>query len=117
VDLSGISPGPSNEIQKLTITAESDNPSLITNLSVNFDGSGKAATLNYTVSESETGTATVTITVKDDGKMELDGVDTVIRQFTITVVAPPQEELPVGGENQPPASTEISDPPKKDPAG
>ena len=65
VDLTNVSDG-DNGTQILTVTAESDNTSLIDNVTVGTVTDGKA-TLNFTPKTDQTGTANITLTLTDDG--------------------------------------------------
>jgi hypothetical protein len=76
VDLTGISPGPANENQTVTVSAMTDNPGLLTDLQVNYTG-GSTAQLTFTLLEGA-GAANITITVDD-------GMTQVKRSFQITV--------------------------------
>ncbi|ADY52957.1 Ig family protein [Pseudopedobacter saltans DSM 12145] len=78
VSLTGVTAGP--EIgQTLTITASSDSPTLLSNLTVNNNQ------LRYRVTEGQSGMATITVKVKDNGGTANGGVDETVRTFTITV--------------------------------
>src|SRR5207249_10164065 len=62
VNLSGISPGPSNEsTQTLTIAASSSNPSLIPNPTVNYTSPNPTGTLTFAPLANQFGTATITV--------------------------------------------------------
>jgi len=93
VPLSGISPGPANEIQPLTITAVSANQALIPNPVVSYLHPQTVGSLQFTPVSNATGTATITITVDDGQSVNA----TTSRVFTVTI-------QPV---NDPPAISEV----------
>ncbi len=86
--LSGISPGPGEEGQTVTITAVSGNPSLIPNPQVDYTSPAATAGLSYTPVADASGTALITVTARD--AQATNG--TVIRTFTVTVL--PVNDLP-----------------------
>jgi len=94
VNLSGITSGATNEIQKLTVIAVSSNTGLIPNPTVNYTSPGTSGTLTFTPLTNATGTATITVTV-NDGQAQSN---TVTRTFTVTINA---------GGNQPPTLNAI----------
>ena len=65
VNLSGITPGPTNEAQTVTVTATSSNPALIPNPTVSYANPASTGTLTLTPSVNGFGTATITVTVND----------------------------------------------------
>ena len=86
VVLGGIAPGPSDESgQLLTLTAESNNPTVVPDPAIQHVAGSATASLIYTPNLHANGTALITVTVQDDGGIENEGVDTVIEMFTITV--------------------------------
>ena len=85
VNLSGIGSGSVDEVQGLTVTANSDNPALIANPSVTYTSPNASGSLTYKPIAGATGKATITVTVKDDGGVLNGGQDTFSRQFTLTV--------------------------------
>jgi hypothetical protein len=103
IGLSGISAGPF-ESQTITITATSDNPGLIPNPAVLYNSLNTTGSLTYKPVANQSGQATITVTVKDDGGIANDGVDTLIRTFTVKVT-------PV---NDPPTLDAITSPPAID---
>ena len=81
VNLSGISAGPQNEQQPLTITAVSSDRALIPDPAVNYQSPNSTGSLVVTPARYASGTATITVTV-NDGQTDNNKV---IRSFTITV--------------------------------
>ncbi len=80
VGLSGISAGP-NEVQSLTVTAVSSNPSLVPNPVVNYTGPNSTGSLLVTAPGNGTGSATITVTVNDGQGSN----NTIVRTFVVTV--------------------------------
>ena len=83
VSLSGITSGASNEIQTLTVTAASSNPSLIPNPSVTYSSPGNSGSLSFTPAAGASGSATITVTVNDGQAQN----NTISRTFNVTVTA------------------------------
>jgi len=83
VNLGGVSSGATNEVQTLTVTAVSGNPSLIPNPTVNYTSPNATGTLNYTPVSGNYGTAIITVTVNDHGASN----NIVSQSFTVTVNA------------------------------
>jgi Dockerin type I domain/Bacterial Ig domain len=86
VNLAGISAG-AGEVQDITITAVSSNPSLIPNPTVNYASPNATGSLTYTPADDQNGSAVITVTVMDDGGTDGTGVDTLVRSFTVNVTA------------------------------
>ena len=84
VNLSGISAG-AGETQNLTVSAVSDNPSLIPNPTVSYTSPNATGSLTYTPAPGAQGTATITVTVKDDGGTADGGHDTATATFHVAV--------------------------------
>src|SRR6185312_35701 len=80
VSLSGISLGSGST---LTITAASDNPSLIPNPTVSYASPAATGSLNFTPAANATGTATITVTA-NNGQPENN---LITHTFTVSVVA------------------------------
>jgi uncharacterized delta-60 repeat protein len=78
VALSGITAGPPNEVQTLTVTATSDTPGLIPNPAVAYTSPNTTGILTFTPVADAYGSATITVSVSDGGL-------TTTRQFTVTV--------------------------------
>ena len=66
VALSGISAGP-NESQVIRVSASSDNPGLINDLTVDYTSPSDTGTLTYVSEPDQVGSATITVTVEDGG--------------------------------------------------
>jgi hypothetical protein len=81
VPLSGISTGATNEVQPLTITAVSSNPSLIANPSVAYNSPGSSGLLMFTPASNAYGSSTITVTVNDGQPIN----NTVSQSFAVTV--------------------------------
>jgi RTX calcium-binding nonapeptide repeat (4 copies) len=84
INLSGISAGPS-ETQSLTVSAVSNNPSLIANPGINYTSPNAIGSLSYSPILNQSGTAVITVTVNDDGGTLNGGVNSVSQTFTVTV--------------------------------
>jgi len=86
VMLVGISDGAVNETQNLTISATSDNQSLVTDasLSINYIAGSTMGTLSYTLVSGAEGDANITVTVTDDGLSTSPNVNTFSRTFKVT---------------------------------
>jgi hypothetical protein len=78
VILSGITAGPPDESQGLTVTATSSNPNLIPTPGVSYTNPGATGTLTFFPATNGNGSAVITVTVSD-------GQTTTSRSFTVTV--------------------------------
>src|SRR5438034_1240946 len=88
VNLSGLNPGPSNEsTQTLTITATSDNPSLIPDPTVNYTNPAAGGNLTFAPVANQFGSATITVVVQDNGGSANGGIDSLTNSLTITVLS------------------------------
>lgn len=83
VNLSGIGSGSMSEIQALTATATSSNPSLIPTPTIIYTSPNTTGTLRFTPIGNASGTATITVTV-NDGQAQSN---TVARSFLVTINA------------------------------
>jgi hypothetical protein len=90
VHLTGIGAG-AGETQNLTITAVSDNPSLVPNPAVAYTSPNSTGVLTYAPVAGAKGTATITVTVKDDGGTANGGRDTTTRTFRVVVGLTPEQ--------------------------
>src|SRR5438034_2238768 len=101
VNLSGITAG-GGETQTLTVTASSNNTSLIPNPTVSYTSPNTTGSLSYTPVANANGSAIITVTVTDNG----GGTNTFSRTFTVNVTAvndlPTISDIP---DQQVPAST------------
>jgi subtilisin-like proprotein convertase family protein len=96
VALSGISSGPVNELQVLTVSAVSSNPGLIPNPTVSYSSPDSTGSLGFTPVAEASGSAVITVTVQDDGGT-LDRHDTAAQIFTVTVLSPPVLHISLSG--------------------
>ena len=101
VPLTGISSGAPNEIQTITLTAASSNPSLIPLPGINYSSPNPTGTLTFKSNTNATGTATISVTA-DDGAGGL-----TIRSFLVTVtpVNDPPTILAIGSQSTPEDTT------------
>ena len=88
VSLSGISAGPGNESQTLTITATSSDTSLIPNPGVSYTSPNSTGSLSFAPVANANGKASITVTV-DDG-----GAANNTASVTFTVVVNPVDDPP-----------------------
>jgi len=87
IGLAGISAGPASEAgQQITINATSSNTSVIPNPTLQYTSPNSTGVLNFTPAGT-TGSAVITITAMDNGGLANGGVNSVQRQFTVTVGA------------------------------
>ena len=88
VNLSGISPGPSNESgQTLTLTATSSNPGLVPNPTIDYINGNTTGTLTYAPVANSNGVATITVVAQDNGGTAHGGSDRTTNTFTVTVTS------------------------------
>jgi hypothetical protein len=83
VNLSGISSGAANELQTLTVSAVSSNPSLIPNPAINYTSPNAMGSLTFTPIAGANGNATITVVINDGQTTN----STITRTFTVTVNA------------------------------
>ena len=81
VSLSGITAGPTNEPQTLTVTATSSNTGLIPNPTVTYTSPGASGSIAFIPVPDAYGSATITVTVNDGGTSN----NIVSRSFSVTV--------------------------------
>lgn len=84
VNLTGITCGDPVS-QNITVTAVSDNPSVIPNPTVNYTSPNTTGTLTVTAVPGQYGKVKITVTVKDDGGTANGGVDATTMSFYVTV--------------------------------
>jgi hypothetical protein len=82
VALSGIGDG-GDGVAPISITATSDNTSLVANPTIIYSSPGATGTLNFTPVANAKGSAKITVSVKDSGGTSNGGVDTVTRTFVV----------------------------------
>ncbi|MEW6467999.1 MAG: FG-GAP-like repeat-containing protein [Bacteroidota bacterium] len=87
VNLTGIGSGAVNEVQTLSVTATSNNQTLIPNgnISVTYTSPSTTGSVSYTPANGQSGTAIITVTVNDNASNN----NTSQQTFTVTVNAPP----------------------------
>ncbi len=89
IGLTGIGVGPANEAASgqtiASVVADSDNPGLIANPTVDFTGG--VYSLKFTPVANASGSATISVTVTDDGGTAFGGVNSVTKTFTVNVAA------------------------------
>jgi hypothetical protein len=81
VPLSGIGSGASNELQALTVTAESGNPALLPHPTIVYSSPEGSGVLMFAPLPNAFGTATITVRVNDGGASN----NLVTRTFTVSV--------------------------------
>lgn len=81
INLSRIGPGANGEIQKLTVTAVSNNPKLIPNPKVGYINPQTNGSVTLKPAVNASGTAVITVTVNDGGKTN----NLFSQTFTVTV--------------------------------
>lgn len=81
VNLSGITSGATNEVQTLTVTASSSNPSLIPTPTVSYTSPSATGSISFTPVALAFGSATITVTVNDGAASN----NIISRTFTVTV--------------------------------
>ena len=97
INFSGVTAGPGDIGQSLTVTATSSNPSLIPNPSVSYTSASTTGSLSFTPVFGASGTAMITVTVTDSGAtgttaLGSANINTINEVFTVTVTpinAPP----------------------------
>ena len=85
INLAGITPGQGEAGQTVTITATSNNPSLIPNPTVSYTNPKTTGTLTYTPVPNSTGTAVITVTVMNNGNTTFGGSNEYQQSFTVAV--------------------------------
>jgi hypothetical protein len=88
VSLTGISAGPFEATQTMSVQASSSNPGFIPHPEVAYRSADATAALQLVPVSGSSGSATITVTVRDDGGTASGGVNTVTRTFTVTGGAP-----------------------------
>lgn len=85
IALAGISQGSGDPAQVLTVTASSNNPTLIPNPVVTYISPGATGSISYTPVAGQQGSATLSVTVTDNGGTGNGGVNSITRSFSQTV--------------------------------
>ncbi len=85
VFLSGITAGPPDEIQHLSVTAVSSNPGLIPAPTIHYTSPNSTGILNFTPDSKSGGSAFVTVNIQDDGGTLRGGQDSLSWTFQVTV--------------------------------
>ncbi|TND07640.1 MAG: cell surface receptor IPT/TIG domain-containing protein, partial [Bacteroidetes bacterium] len=85
VNFSGVGTGAGNEVQTLSVTASSSNPTLIPNPTVSYISPNATGSLSYTPVAGQYGTSIITVTVNDGGSNN----NTTVQTFTVTVTQMP----------------------------
>jgi hypothetical protein len=81
VNLTGISPGPGNENQPLTVIASNGAPSLLTNLLVNYSHPSSTGQIRFTTAPNASGVTFITVILNDGAGSN----NIASRTFTVTV--------------------------------
>jgi hypothetical protein len=81
INLTGISSGAANEVQALSVTATSSNPSLVPNPTVTYSSPNPGGTLTLAPLANTYGTATITVAVNDGQPIN----NVVSQSFVVTV--------------------------------
>ncbi len=85
VNFSGVSPGIDDAGQTLTVTAISDNTTLISP-SVSYTSPNATGSVSFTPAANQFGVANITVTVKDNGGTAGGGTDNKVIHFKVTVL-------------------------------
>lgn len=111
VAITGIRPGPANEVQTVAVSARAEPVGLLTSLHLDHVVGAEDAVLTYVPAAGAVGTATITVTANDGQTVNA----TTSRQFSVTLNQPPviaylpdvttDEDTPVG-----PLVVTVSDP-------
>jgi hypothetical protein len=96
VNMTGIGSGAANEVQTLSVTATSNNQTLIPNgnITVNYTSPSTTGSINYTPANGQSGSAIITVTVNDNA------TNNNITTETFTVVVNPPPTNAVAGPDQ-----------------
>ena len=107
VNLTGITAGPGETHQVLTVSTSTTNSQLITNLVVTYASPSTTGVLTFAPVTNASGGATITVVVGDDGGTADGGIDAVTNSFTVTVSA--VNDAPVLTQNTPSLGTTTED--------
>ena len=90
--LTGLTAGPGDTGQSLTITATSSNTSVIAPPTVYYTSPASTGAVAYTPVPGASGSATITVTVTDNGGTANGGINTISQSFVATVT--PVNQIP-----------------------
>ncbi|MBI4658044.1 MAG: immunoglobulin domain-containing protein [Verrucomicrobia bacterium] len=93
VTLTGITYGPANENQTITLKAASSDRTLIPDPTVTYTSPNTQGKLTLAPASNRTGKATITVTVQDNGGNANGGQDTITRTFNVAVIVPPPVQI------------------------
>ena len=85
VPITGITAGPANEQQSLSLGAVASNPALIESIAVIYTSADASGELRITPVAQASGTASITVTLIDDGGTQDGGADTFVRSFNVQI--------------------------------
>lgn len=85
INLTGIGSGSTNEVQTITVTASSSDPSIVPEPSVSYQSPEATGTLSFTPVSTAQGVAEITVIVNDGQSSN----STLFRTFDVTVLQPP----------------------------
>lgn len=85
IGLSGITAG-AGESQTISITARTDDPSLIPDLSVQYTSPQTTGLLRFKNDRTKTGSTMIYVVVRDNGGTADGGVDSLVVSFPVTVL-------------------------------
>ncbi len=89
VNLTGISVGPANEViagqSIVSVSATSDDHSLLADPVVDFDAGSGSYQLRLTPIANANGVVHIAVTVQDDGGTDLGGIDSTTKSFNVTL--------------------------------
>jgi hypothetical protein len=111
VPLSGITSALLSRTNAMFITAGTDKPELVANLTINYASPNPSGTLSFTPRPGAFGTATVTVTISDSQSLH----STFSRRFTVTVLPPNEVPLTIQSvqfvaSQEPPVTKSALDP-------
>ena len=86
IPLSGITDGPGDTGQVLTVSAVSSNTALVLNPSVVYTNPNTTGTLLYSLAPNASGKATITVTVTDNGSNTSPNVNSFSETFNVVVL-------------------------------
>ncbi|MBL9167368.1 MAG: tandem-95 repeat protein [Verrucomicrobiales bacterium] len=90
IPLTGLGAGGFEEVQGLSLSVSSANPTLLPTPEIQYVGGDNRATLVLSPVVGAFGESRVTITVQDDGPLDLGGANTTVRSFLVNVLRLPR---------------------------